>query len=70
MSITRDLSERALGLTYEDLPSDVVQYAKRIVTDTLACLIGGLNSPTGKICRSVAKTMSGSAQATIIGDGT
>lgn len=67
MSVTDDLSSYALSLRYDRLPAEVVKQTKWILIDTLACLIGGIESETGKICRAVALEMGGPAEATIVG---
>ena len=70
MGITRNLAESALTVKFDDLPDAVVSRAKRLVIDSLACIIGGFRSPTGRICRDVARQLAGPAQATIVGEGT
>ena len=67
MSYSRQLSELALDVDYDELPAKAVVHAKRILTDTLACLVGGYTSETGKICRAVAQEMGGKPEASLIG---
>ncbi len=69
MSITLDLAETALAIRYEDVPEEVRAQAKRLVIDAFACLIGGFDSPTGRICREMAHDLGGPPQATIVGEG-
>jgi 2-methylcitrate dehydratase len=69
MSFIDHLSNYALSLHYNDLPTGVVEQAKWILVDTLACIIGGIQSDTGRICRAVAIEMGGPPEATIVGTG-
>jgi 2-methylcitrate dehydratase len=68
MSVAHDLAETALAVRYEDIPEDVRVQAKRLVIDAFACLIGGFESPTGRICRELAHELGGPVQATILGE--
>lgn len=43
------------GFSLENLPSDVVNEAKRAVLDTLGCMIAGIDTPLGKNLRELAK---------------
>lgn len=69
MTVTRDLAEVALAVSLDRLPGEAVEQAKRVIVDTLACLIGGFDSPSGRICRDVARELGGPEQASIIGEG-
>lgn len=68
MSISRDFAKLALDLTYERLPGDVTLEAKRFILDTLACAVGGFNSPAGTMARALAAEMGGPPEATILGE--
>lgn len=55
-SPTRALAEFAAGLTYEDLPPDLVTQAKQCILDSLGCSIFGSNKPwTLAVARVVAR---------------
>jgi aconitate decarboxylase len=55
-SPTRALAEFATGLSYEDLPSEVVLLAKQCILDSLGCSIFGSNKPwTQAVARVVEK---------------
>jgi 2-methylcitrate dehydratase len=69
LAATRDLAEAALAVSFDRLPPEAVERAKRVIVDTFACLIGGYRSPTGRICREVARELGGPRRATIIGEG-
>jgi 2-methylcitrate dehydratase PrpD len=55
---------------YEDLPTDVVNHAKKCVSDTIACGLGGRKSLEGNILVDIMKSMGGKPEATVIGDKT
>jgi 2-methylcitrate dehydratase len=68
MSITRDLSEAALGFTYDTIPPEVTHRMKRLILDTLACAIGAFDAEPCQILRDVAREHSGKGEATLIGE--
>ena len=53
-TLAERLTAYATALQYRDLPSDVVQHAKRVIIDTLGCAIGAYTSEPSKIAREVA----------------
>ncbi|CCV11237.1 MmgE/PrpD family protein [Mesorhizobium sp. STM 4661] len=70
MSVARDLAEVALAVDFNKLPDDIARHSKHLLIDAFACIVGGFNSPTGRICRGFAHEMQGPAQATILGENT
>lgn len=55
-SPTRALAEFAVGLTYDDLPPDLVAQAKQCILDSLGCSVFGSNTPwTQSVARMVAR---------------
>ena len=68
-TIVEQLSAYATALRYEDLPSDVVQQAKRLIVDSVGCALGGYLSEPAKIARAMAATVTSSEPATVIGSG-
>jgi 2-methylcitrate dehydratase len=70
MSATQSLADMALGVRLESLPGEAVKQAKRILIDSLACMLGGFHSPTGIACRQAAHDMGGPAEATLVGEPT
>ena len=65
------IGEYAAALAWEDLDGKVVDYAKRILLDSLACGYGGLHSEPAKIVRkSLSELEASGAQASIFGTGT
>lgn len=63
------LTDYATALTFDDLPSDVVQRATRMLVDTLGCAIGGFSSEPSKVARALAGTISSQQPATVLGSG-
>jgi len=63
------LAELVHSIRYLDLPPEVVQAAKRVILDTLACAAGALRSEPAVIVRNVAHQLGGHPQATLIGGG-
>lgn len=57
------------SLRYADLPGEVVDYAKRIFLDSLACLYGGLHSEPARMVRETITLYGGSPQATVVATG-
>ena len=68
-TIAEQLSAYAASLRYEDLPSEVVHLAKRLIIDTLGCGLGGYNSEPARIAREVVATVTSSPPATVLGSG-
>ncbi len=64
------LSEFAVKLNYDDLPSGVVDHAKRLVLDTLGCALSGYLREPCKIVRDTLIDIGGTPECTIIGSGT
>lgn len=55
-STTRAVAEFAVGLRYEDLPANVIAYAKQCILDSLGCGIFGAPTPwTKSVARVVEK---------------
>ena len=60
-STTRTLAEFAVGLRYEDLPSDIIANAKRCILDSLGCGVYGSTKPWSQSVARVVKRL-GQAQ--------
>jgi 2-methylcitrate dehydratase len=58
------------GVRYDDLPPEVVRYAKTLVLDTLGCAYGAMHSDVAVAMRRVADDCGGTPQSTLIGTGT
>ena len=68
-SISRIISEFAIGLKYEDIPENVVNEVKRYLYDSVGCAYGAQNTNDVNIIRDLYVDMGGKEEATIIGFG-
>lgn len=68
-TIVESLSDYAASLRFEDLPSDVVHQAKRLLVDTLGCAVGGFSGEPSAVARALAETVSSRQPATVLGSG-
>jgi 2-methylcitrate dehydratase len=64
---TELLSAYACGLTYQDLPPEVVHQVKRTLIDTIGCALGGFSAEPSAIARRLASRVSGSLPSRILG---
>ena len=64
-----DVARLVHSIRYEDLPAEVVQRAKALLLDTLACACGGAASGTSHKVLQVVQELGGSHQASVIGSG-
>ena len=68
-SISRKMARFALGLTYNDLPNDVVREVKRYLYDSVGCAFGGFHTKDVQIIRKIFQHMEGLPQATLLVSG-
>ncbi|MGH7823730.1 MAG: MmgE/PrpD family protein [Candidatus Binatia bacterium] len=68
-SPTRILAEYIAGLSYKDIPQEVVSHVKFCLIDSFGCALFGSTLPWGKIITSFAKEMGKGKGALIWGDG-
>ncbi len=68
-SISRIMSEYAVGLKYEDLPQNVINEVKRYLYDSIGCAYGGYHTKDLNILRDIYKDMGGKEESTVIGFG-
>lgn len=68
-TIVGRIGDYAAGLRPEHLEPVVVDYAKRILLDSLACGFGGLESEPARLVRQGISDLGGDPQATLIGKG-
>lgn len=68
-TVVEQIGEYAASLRTEDLSDAVIDYAKRILLDSLACGYGGLESEPARMVRHGVAELGGVAQATLIGKG-
>lgn len=67
MSLTAIVSDWVASLRWEDLPTDVIEYAKVCFLDHLGCAAGGALSTPGRISAEMALGWGGPSEATVIG---
>ena len=68
--VTLKAAEWSAGLRYDDLPADVIAYAKRSILDGIACAIRGLSMEAGRLILEYANAVKDErAEATIWGTG-
>src|SRR6476660_867000 len=63
------LSRYTKALSYDDLPPEVVQQAKRLIVDTVGCALGGFWGEPARIVRDIAATVRSSEPVSVIGSG-
>jgi 2-methylcitrate dehydratase PrpD len=67
MTITRDLATFAQKISYEQLPLTVVHQTKRLILDSVGCALGGLATRKGQYAISLARTLGGPLEASLLG---
>lgn len=68
-SISRIISDFAVGLKYDNLPENVINEVKRFLYDSIGCAYGAVNTKDVNIIKDIYDTMGGKEEATIIGFG-
>lgn len=68
-TIVEGIGDYAASLRYEDVPADVVDYAKRLFLDGLACIYAGLDSTPARLVEQTAASLGGHPQASVIRTG-
>ncbi len=68
--IAERLARYAAGLTYDDLPEDVIRLAKRAILDTIGCAFGGYTAQPSQIAIRLASEVSAKHGATVLFSGT
>ena len=66
---TQTLAEYVSGLTYKNIPQEVISHAKLCLIDAFGCALFGSTLPWGKIITSFTKEMGKGKGALIWGDG-
>jgi len=69
MGITKRLAGFLSGISYEDLPDDVIELTKSAILDWLGVAILGSTSKQGRIVVDLVQQMGGAKEATLIGTG-
>lgn len=67
MNITQTIADFASGITFKDLPSLVVRETKRLILDTLGCMMGGLLTEKGKLALLLSQKLGGPPEVILPG---
>ena len=67
MTISEELAQFITGLSYEDLPEDVVASTKRYLIDTMGAALSGAISVQAQAMESFLGEIAGTEEATVIG---
>lgn len=67
--VTRQIAEFAAGVTYEDLPAEVVTTAKRFLLDSLGCALGGAQQHDVELARRVLRETAGAGPCRVMVTG-
>ena len=68
-SVTRALADVLAGTRYGGLPSDVIEHARRSVTDWLGSALGGSIEKPARLAQQVAARLGSSDEATVFSAG-
>lgn len=68
-TITEKIANVVVKFDYKDLAEDAIHEAKRLLLDTLGCMIGGYDNETSQIVLKVLRRLGGREESTIIGSG-
>lgn len=68
-TITARMAEWAAGVTYEDLPAEVIRAAKRFLMDSVGCALGGAQQHDVHLARKVAGEIAGSGPCRVLVTG-
>ncbi len=63
----RELARFALETRYEDLPQEVVHETKRVLMDSIGCVLGALTTDKGKMYVALARRYGGNPEASLLG---
>lgn len=66
---TRELARFAVNTRWEHLQEEVVHETKRILLDSVGCILGALTIDKGKMNLSLARRLGGNPEATVFGTG-
>ena len=69
MSVAQELARYAVSLIFQDIPTDVIHQTKRVVLDTLGCVIGGYDSEARFAIKEYIKELGPHEEATVFGSG-
>ncbi len=69
MGATEELAKRVVEAKFEDIPSETMEYSKKLFLSCLGAIIGGCILPAGKILIKHTKEVGGIPEAGVVGAG-
>ncbi len=67
MNTTERVAQFVFETRFEDIPSEVIVEAKKVLLDCISVTLGGSLEPAGKIIVGIIKTMGGFPEASVVG---
>ena len=67
--LSQTIAEFVLSLRYEDIPADVIQYAKLLMTDTFGCIMPAMSEPHAACMKRAVEKLPNPPEATLWGTG-
>jgi 2-methylcitrate dehydratase len=68
-TVAQDIARWVVDLRYEELPADVIARAKRVLLDSVGCILGAIGAEPVRVAQKVVVAQGGNAQATVLGIG-
>jgi 2-methylcitrate dehydratase len=68
-TVAQDIARWVVALRYEELPPDVIARAKRVLLDSVGCILGAIAAEPVRVAQLVVAAQGGNPQATILGIG-
>jgi len=65
--VTKRLADFYSGVDYSDLSKEVTDWAKWYILDHIGCILGGQQTPMGKILTELGRDLGGKDEATVLG---
>jgi len=69
-SLTRQMADFTLGLSYEDIPAPAIKEAKRFLLDSVGCALAAVRNEDMAAMYRFTDQLGGTPEATLIGSGT
>ncbi|MBO2519787.1 MULTISPECIES: MmgE/PrpD family protein [Limnochorda] len=67
--LSQCLAQYTAGLTFDQIPQEVIAQAKLRVLDSLGCAVAAFDADTSQVARRVARELGGNPQAEVVGEG-
>jgi 2-methylcitrate dehydratase len=68
-TVAQDIARWVVALRYEELPPDVIARTKRVLLDSVGCILGAIAAEPVRVAQLVVGAQGGNPQATILGIG-